>query len=125
MFIFILVGVVSFVPHTVARGKEFPLPVPVIDVSNVPAGVYVMRSAAQICCELKDERGTYFSVISNGEMAVKRQEEAVSEKNADNVETKDKKTSGTRKIKVFYSLNQFLVFELSPSEKNRTSFKQM
>lgn len=55
-----------------AQGKKFPLPVPLNDGSNILAGVYVMRSASQMCCEMTDERGYHFSVISNGLFRVRK-----------------------------------------------------
>lgn len=42
--------------------------------SKTPEGVYVMRTASQFCCEMTDERGTHFTVMSNGHMTVDKGE---------------------------------------------------
>ena len=42
--------------------------------SKAPEGVYVMRTASQLCCEMTDGRGTHFTVISNGQMTVDQRE---------------------------------------------------
>ena len=81
-------------PREVAPNKEFPLPEPALDCSNVPAGVYIMRSTSQSCCELKDARGAHFSVISNGEMKIERQEEIPGEGKTVAEEEKNARRSG-------------------------------
>ena len=41
--------------------------------SKAPEGVYVMRTANQLCCEITDGRGTQFTVMSNGHMIVDKE----------------------------------------------------
>jgi hypothetical protein len=63
---------VSFAPREITDKVDLSLPAPTVDASEIPAGVYVMRSTQQVCCEMKDERGSHFSVVSNGEMSIDR-----------------------------------------------------
>ena len=44
--------------------------------SQTPEGVYVMRTTSQFCCEVTDGRGTHFTVMSNGQMTVDKEETA-------------------------------------------------
>ena len=64
----------SFVPREIAKTVDLSSPAPTVEAPEMPAGVYVMRSTHQVCCEMEDERGTRFKVESNGETSVKRTE---------------------------------------------------
>lgn len=67
-------GVVSFAPHELTDKIDLSAPAPTNKPTDIPAGVYVMRSTQQNCCEMKDARGTHFSVVSNGEMSIDKKE---------------------------------------------------
>ena len=47
---------------------------PPIDGAQSPAGVYVMRTTSQLCCEMTDSKGTHFVVMSNGKTSVTKKE---------------------------------------------------
>ena len=67
MPIFLLTGVVSYYgrdTQTITQDH----------CSKTPECVYVMRTASQFCCEMTDGRGTHFTVMSNGQVAVDRGE---------------------------------------------------
>ena len=42
--------------------------------AKAPTGVYVMRTANQLCFEMTDGRGTHFTVLSNGRITVDKEE---------------------------------------------------
>lgn len=67
MPIFLLAGIVSYHgrdTQTIKQGH----------CSKIPEGVYVMRTTSQFCCEMTDGRGTHFTVMSNGQMTVDKEE---------------------------------------------------
>lgn len=67
MPIFLFSGVVSYYGRDTKPDKQ-------PHDSNTPEGVYVMRTANQLCCEVTDGRGTHFTVMSNGQMTVGKEE---------------------------------------------------
>ena len=64
-----------------------------VNEEAVPAGVYVMRSASQQCCEMTDSRGTHFNVISNGHMYAEKTEEPAGNQETHTPEDKDSKAT--------------------------------
>lgn len=67
MPIFVSAGVVSYYGRNTQTDKQ-------ADDSKAPEGVYVMRTASQLCFEVTDSRGTHFTVMSNGQMTVDKEE---------------------------------------------------
>lgn len=65
--IFLFAGVVSYYGCDAQTDKQ-------AHDSKTPVGVYVMRTASQHCCEVTDGRGTHFTVMSNGQMTVEKEE---------------------------------------------------
>ena len=82
-------GSVYYTPGAVAVSSQFE---PAIDGIDVPAGVYVMRSASQHCCEMTDSKGTHFTVISNGQMTVEQADDSHT-KNQENSADKNRSQS--------------------------------
>ncbi|XP_031553104.1 sperm-associated antigen 17-like isoform X2 [Actinia tenebrosa] len=86
-------GVVSFAPRELTGKIDLSIPAPTNQPTDIPAGVYVMRSTQQNCCETKDIRGTHFSVASNGKMSIDKKEPQ--EVKDDNGATTEKKIEST------------------------------
>lgn len=72
MRIILSAGIISFAPRELAEKIDLAAPEPSNKAAETPAGIYVMRSNDQVCCELKDTRGTQFTVMSNGETSINK-----------------------------------------------------